>query len=76
MIEQVADNLQQLVSFFQLTKPLAIPQRGGDWVITDVIDLAEGAALTLALNFYLRRMGNRAERPPQSKKSDHLSISC
>jgi hypothetical protein len=74
MTEQVADTLQQIVSLFQLTKPLAIPQMEGNWIIMDVFDLAEAAALTLAISFFLRRLGNRAEQLHQPKKSDLLLI--
>lgn len=73
MNEQLADNLQEIVSLFQLTKPLAIPQNDGGWIVVEAFDLSEVAPLTLALGFFLRRAGNRAERLQQSK-IDLLSI--
>lgn len=74
MSEQVADDLQEIVSLFQLTKPLAIPQKDGDWIVVEAFDLTEGAALTLALSFFLRRVGNRAERLQQTEKPDLFLI--
>ncbi len=74
MIEQVADNLQEIVSLFQLTKQLAIPQKNGDEMVVQAFDLTEGAALTLALSFFLGRVGNRAGRLQQAKKPDLVSL--
>ena len=67
MIEQVADTLHQIVSLFHLTQPMTIPRGEDDWALVETIDLSEAAALSLALSFFLRQTGNRAERlhPPR-----------
>ena len=73
MIEQIGDDLQQIVSLFHLTQPLTIPRGQNDWATVEGINLSEVAALSLALGFFLRRVGNRAQRLQQAK-IDLLSI--
>jgi hypothetical protein len=67
MMEQAADTLHQIVSLFHLTQPMTIPRGEDDWALVETIDLSEAAALSLALSFFLRQTGNRAERlhPPK-----------
>jgi hypothetical protein len=67
MIEQVADTLHQIVSLFHLTQTLTIPRGEDDWVTVKIINLSEAAALSLALSFFLRQVGNRSKRlhPPR-----------
>jgi hypothetical protein len=69
MITQVADTLHQIVALFQLAQPMTIPRGEDDW-LTTIINLSEAAALTMALSFFLRQTGNRAERlhPPKIQK--------
>jgi hypothetical protein len=67
MIRQVADNLHQIVSLFRLTQPMTIPRGEDDWGTVEIINLSEVAAFCLAMGFFLRQTGNRAERlhPPK-----------
>lgn len=67
MIEQVADNMQQIVALFHPTQILTIPQSGDNWIDVEAVDLSEAAALCLALSLFLRQVGNRAEQLKQSK---------
>jgi hypothetical protein len=75
MIAPAADNLRQIVALFQLTKPVPVPLTADDGAVVQGMDLAEVAALSLALGFFLRQTGNRAERPRPAKKSNLESIS-
>ena len=70
MIAQVADNLDQIMSLFNLTQSLTIPRGEDDWVTVEIVNLSEAAALSLALSFFLRQMGNRAKRlhSPKNQK--------
>jgi hypothetical protein len=49
---------------------MPIPQGKDDWTIMETMNLSEAAALSLALSFFLRQTGNRAERlqPPKIQK--------
>jgi hypothetical protein len=70
MMEPAADTLHQIVSLFHLTQPMTIPRGEDDWTIMETMHLSEAAALSLALSFFLRQTGNRAERlhPPKIQK--------
>jgi hypothetical protein len=49
---------------------MTIPQGEDDWTIMETMNLSEAATLSLALSFFLRQTGNRAERlyPPKTQK--------
>ena len=74
MMEQAADTLHQIVSLFHLTQPMQIPQGKDDWAIMETMNLSEAAALSLALRFFLRQTGNRAERLHPPKFQNLISI--
>ena len=74
MMIQAGEPLEQIVSLFHLTQAMNIPQGDDDWTIVETINLSEAAALSLAMSFFLRQTGNRAERLQQPKIQKLISI--
>ena len=75
MLTAAASNLDQIVSLFNLTEAVSVPLGEKDGAVVLAMDLAEVAALALALSFFLRQAGNRAAPGRHTPKPDLVSIS-
>lgn len=56
----MASNLQEIVALFHLRGSRAIPLGADDWLLIDILELTETAALAVTCNLYLQQVGNRA----------------
>ncbi len=62
MKEQVTDDLNQILRLFELTQDVTVPLSDHGGASMMIPNLSEVSALALALGFFLRLGGNRAQK--------------